>query len=52
MRKDNLLLGVPDVSQWGLFEMFYDKLTRKFYIDIKDEFDAMVMHDKQIAMAF
>ena len=51
MRKDNLLLGVPDVTQWGLFEMFYDKLTRKFYIDIKDEFDTMILHDKQIAMA-
>jgi len=51
MRKDNLMLGVPDVSAWGDFRMFYDELTRRFYIDIKDEFDTMLLHPNQMALA-
>ena len=48
MRKDNLLLGVPSTSTWGEFEMFYDKTDRKFYIDIKDEFDTQIQQDTQL----
>ncbi|GEM_PF-4697626 len=51
LRKDNLLLGVPDVNTWGLFEMFYDKVNRKYYIDIRDKFDTQIMHDTQLAYA-
>jgi hypothetical protein len=51
MRKDNLLLGVPDVSVWDDFEMFYNKHDRHFYIDIKDKFDTMLLQDNQMALA-
>jgi hypothetical protein len=49
--RENFLLGVPDVSKWGEMEMHYDKITRKYYIDLKDEFDVMIAQDTQVAYA-
>jgi hypothetical protein len=50
-RKNNFLLGVPDVSVWGDMRMFYNEDERTYKIDIKDEFDVQIMQDKQIAYA-
>jgi len=50
-QKENFLLGVPDVSKWGEMEMNYDPITRKYYIDLKDEFDVMIAQDYQVAYA-
>jgi len=50
--KDNLLMGVPDVNTWANFDMFYDKVNKKVYIDMADKYDVMFLHDNLVMMAF
>ncbi len=50
--KDNMLVGVPDESTWGTFDIFYDKVTKKVYVDMADQIDTMWGQDSTVMMAF
>lgn len=50
--KDNMYFGMPDENKWGEFDMFYDRVTKKVYIDMADKFDVMFMHNNLVMMAY
>jgi len=48
---DNALVGVPSISEWGNFEVFYDRKDKKVYIDMEDAVDTKFAQDSLIMFA-
>lgn len=49
--KDHALLGVPSTTEWGMFDVFFDKVTRKVYIDMDDTVDTQWAFDNLVMVA-
>ena len=49
--KDNALFGVPSTRTWGMFDAFFERKDRKIYIDLKDAYDTMFLHDNLVMYA-
>ncbi len=49
--KNNLLFGVPSISDWGEFELWYEKKDKGVYLDIEDKFDTRFGFKNQIMFA-
>lgn len=47
----NALVGVPDLSTWGMFDAYYWKKDKAMYIDLADKIDALFLHDNRVMVA-